>query len=486
MAPMIASLVVLLLGSHYQVATAATLKSQQNASLRTALSSKSGQWLRAIREVYTTNAICSKKNCINPVFPGMEDLHRLSQASWIASTLRKTSPSLGFCKNAISYDPALPMPGGAGTSVKELVQRQDNAAATMFYYHLTGLGLEAWDYQEPEYADDCVKSAWRMACYTYFPRAEIGVQDGAISSYVRPCQSSCQNYVRSCQVECCDESVQCVFKHTKVINAKEVLTTEGYSPHDGPSSMCTGASHRSALPMFWIAVVIAMVLSLQGCDTDIPEHKVGNWRAQPDYLLKHEYILPGASARNGGALNSCSIQRLSPNLQCSGRGSCKLWHENSIDNSLAFCECDRDWTDPECRTRRKSQTVAYLLALFLGFVGADQFYLGFVAQGLVKLFSFGGFGILWISDVVKIGSAPVYASKYRTAADLPHFVFVLSSVFAACFAGFTVAYFLTQRFTAMKRREAMFLQAQEEARQHKNLQITADSYAKGQYGAMTA
>jgi hypothetical protein len=31
-----------------------------------------------------------------------------------------------------------------------------------------------------------------------------------------------------------------------------------------------------------------------------------------------------------------------------------------------MCECDPDWADPECRTKRKSQAVAYTLALFLG------------------------------------------------------------------------------------------------------------------------
>jgi len=437
--------------------------------------------LGAIRESYTTNAICGKKYCVNPVFPGMEDLHRLQQAKWICSNLQKTAPSMGFCRNAITYDPALPMPSGGGTSVKELVQRQDNAASTMFYYHLTGLGLEAWDYKKPEYANDCVKSMWRMVCFTYFPRAEIGCQDGGFTNYIRPCRSSCENYIRTCGVECCDESVSCVFSHTKAVSATQTVTTQGYSPHDGPSSLCTGASRRSATPFglgFWVLVLLAVAMSLQGCDYDIPVHTVGNWRAEPDYLITHEFIPPGASAKTAG-LNSCSLSRLSQTLQCSGRGVCKLWDEDKLSNTLAFCECDRDWADPECRTRRKSQLVAYLLSMFAGFLGADQFYLGFVGLGFVKLFSFGGFGVWWVMDIIRIGSAPVYSSNFAVAADLPHYAFVLTAVMFSVGVGFTVAFYVTVINRADKRKSAMLLQSDEDARQKDSVKPFSDAYTTG-------
>jgi len=456
--------------------------------------------LGAIREAYTTNAICQKKSCINPVFPGMEDLHRLQQSKWITSTLQKAAPHMGFCRNAITYDPALPMPAGDGTSVKQLVQRQDNAASTMFYYHVTGLGMEAWDYQKPEFASDCVKSIWRMTCFTYFPRAEVGSQDGAISSYIRPCKSSCQNYIAQCNVECCDESVQCVFSHTKAISASQTVTTEGYIPHDGPSSLCTGAAGRSAQPLsaaFWaflmfkalfsfdgdsvggvrslfagvrgrkvflIGCLAIVALSLQGCDYDVPVHNVGNWRAEPDYLMKNSFMLPGGSAKTA-MINSCSLERLSQTLQCSGRGVCKMWDAKNLDNTLSFCDCDRDWADAECRTQRKSQAVAYLLSLFLGMFGADQFYLGFHLAGVLKLFTLGGGGVWWVVDIIRIGSAPVPASNYRVAADLPHYAFVLSCVMFSLFLGFVIAYFATTINRSRKRKDALLLQNNEENRQ---------------------
>jgi hypothetical protein len=468
-------LAAIILGSSWQVATALNLTSAAGA----------------IREAYTTNAICGKKNCINPIFPGLEDLHLLQQSKWIASSLQKTAPSMGFCRNAITYDPALPVPNGP-SSVKALVQRQDNAASTMFYYHLTGLGLEAWDYQKPELANDCVKSVWRMVCFTYFPRAAIGVQDGAYSDYIRPCQSSCTNYIRACQVECCDESVQCVFSHTKVLSATQTVTTEGYAPHDGPSSLCTGDARRSTL--FWVAMILVMALSLQGCDLDIPVHQVGNWRGQQDYLVKSTFIPPGSSAKQA-YLNSCSVTHLSQTLQCSGRGVCKMWDPSNIENTLSFCECDRDWADPECRTKRKSQAVAYLLSVFGGLFGLDQLYLGHTGAGIVKLFSLGGFGLLWIRDIIFIGSAPPYAAPhFRTAQDLPHYQFVLITTMVAVFNGFLIAYVVTINFRQQKRKEAFLMQMNEEVRQREAIKL-ADTYQQsvlqtqrgpGPYGTMGA
>jgi TM2 domain-containing membrane protein YozV len=46
---------------------------------------------------------------------------------------------------------------------------------------------------------------------------------------------------------------------------------------------------------------------------------------------------------------------------------------------------------------RKFQT-AFLLSIFIGFLGADRFYLGYNKKGIIKLFTLGGLGIWWFID----------------------------------------------------------------------------------------
>lgn len=442
------------------------------------------------KAVFTTNAVCIRNRCVNPIFPGLEDLHRLQQTRWFCSSRRQLAPYMGFCRKVINYDPAIP--GGTnGESPALMVRHQDRAASTMFFYHLTGLGLEPWDFQDPAASgDDCIRAIWRMVCFTYFPRSQVGCQNGAETQYLRPCQSSCANYVRTCQVECCDESVSCVFEHTKKISGNLTLSTQGYAPHDGPSSLCTGAAKRSgALGPGLLATLLvnifrgsmslefpnllglrrtalwgalaAVALSLQGC-SDVPSHAVGNWRGERDYLIEYEFIPPGAPASQS-VINSCLLDRISPMLQCSGRGVCKIWDESSLTSPATFCDCDRDWTDPECRTRRKSQAVAFTLSLFFGFLGFDQFYLGFPAKGVLKLITLGGCGVWWLIDCIRVGSAPVFSDKFRVAEDLPRWVYVFTMVSLAVVIGFGYAYYTVIRFKINRRKHALLWREEEEA-----------------------
>ncbi len=48
---------------------------------------------------------------------------------------------------------------------------------------------------------------------------------------------------------------------------------------------------------------------------------------------------------------------------------------------------------------RKPSTVQ-LISVFPGSLGVDRFYLGDIAKGILKYFTFGGVGIWWIADII--------------------------------------------------------------------------------------
>lgn len=199
---------------------------------------------------YSTNAICAQNNCINPVFPGLEDLSLLESIQWQCQPVASARNFMKFCGGAVHYDVAIPSPNQTAT-LKAAVTAQDNAAATMFVYHLAGMNMEAWDYQNPgEATDPCVRSVWKMVCNTYFPRSESGCNANEATPYMRPCQNVCEHYVNACNVQCCDESSKCVFsQQVSLIDGTSSLRS-GYVAQVGPSATCTGGAARGASQSF--------------------------------------------------------------------------------------------------------------------------------------------------------------------------------------------------------------------------------------------
>ena len=261
--------------------------------------------------------------------------------------------------------------------------------------------------------------------------------------------------------------------HWRALRTREVALYglgQRYVDAVGPSVLCTGgASRGSPLPgvllgalglllplaagpdaprgaagsgglgrrpggLLAAAALGVMAASLQGCDA--VGKAAAAWEAKPSYLINFQFVPISQAAKQTGqwqlpasqaVLNSCEVADLPEAQRCGSHGVCKRFGAGAHD-PLLFCECDRDWADPECRTPRKSQAAAFFLSLFAGPLGLDRFYLGEASLGVLKLASLGGVGIWWLYDVARIGSSPVYAKEYRLAADLPHWLYVFVAV----------------------------------------------------------
>lgn len=456
-------------------------------------------------ETYTQNAICRPNYCTNPLFPGLNDLPRLEQIVWQCPQPGHSAQTyMNFCANAVLYDPAMPSPNATAATMGSLIKSQDDAAATMYFYHMNALGYEAWDYQNPSQSkDECIRAAWKLTCYTYFPKAQLACAANQASPYMRPCKNGCSDYLQACRVECCDESPQCLFTHSVEIPGGSSFIQTGYFDALGPAPQCTGmySSGGRAAPLLALLVALfglhaaaagagagagpattaaprtgrgswslpiglwevaffaVLALTFQGCDLDVPRHQLGNWRGNQDYLVQYQYVPPNGQTSR---LNSCGIEGLPETLQCNGRGYCRSWMGAGVTNSISFCFCERDWADPECSTPRKSQSKAFLLTLFGGFFGLEYFYLGLPGVATSKLCTLGGFGVWWLYDIVRIGSGPVYASDFRVAPDLPFWGYVLTVLFIFVIGGFAVSLVSILRYRNKKRKDVMLLLQAEE------------------------
>ena len=65
----------------------------------------------------------------------------------------------------------------------------------------------------------------------------------------------------------------------------------------------------------------------------------------------------------------------------------------------------------------KDKNIALILSIIFGWFGIDRFYLGYPLVGLVKLLTFGCFGILWIADIICIATGKLKPNNGEYSAE---------------------------------------------------------------------
>merc|ERR1719266_272356 len=93
-----------------------------------------------------------------------------------------------------------------------------------------------------------------------------------------------------------------------------------------------------------------------------------------------------------------------------GEGVCKFGFQSTKNEKVDICECDVGWINHDgkpCSYELKPKLTAFLISFFVGWLGADWFYLAqgsgaYICAGVFKLLTLGGLGIWALVDWIRI------------------------------------------------------------------------------------
>ncbi len=113
-----------------------------------------------------------------------------------------------------------------------------------------------------------------------------------------------------------------------------------------------------------------------------------------------------------GTISARNLQNTMPYwLECNSSANCGYNQECIPDGRYYRCGCIRGWVsqhhDYVCNYKQRSQLVALILSLVLGFFGIDWYYLScsnpwYIIAGILKFITLGGFGLWYLIDWIRV------------------------------------------------------------------------------------
>ena len=76
---------------------------------------------------------------------------------------------------------------------------------------------------------------------------------------------------------------------------------------------------------------------------------------------------------------------------------------------LRFLQYPEEVGMAEAVKKDKNWLAGLLLSIFVGELGVDRFFMGYVGLGILKLITIGGFGIWWLIDLILIATKHDFA-----------------------------------------------------------------------------
>lgn len=71
-----------------------------------------------------------------------------------------------------------------------------------------------------------------------------------------------------------------------------------------------------------------------------------------------------------------------------------------VNNNAQVSNYQESYSEKDRVPLKRNHTIAIILSVVFGWLGVDRFYVGHIGLGLLKMFTFGVYGIWWVIDII--------------------------------------------------------------------------------------